>query len=165
MYRKRARIGSPSSSLTTHGLAYGPSSHWPCRSGYRLGIPGSATLSAARSSDLGCLSKTVMAEKKGNELVATTGGGDSGLEDIFAQLGPLLDSASEIRMNYKKGAASSVFDVTIRDLFRLPRNVRLEISKQRSSKLAPTVSFSKDLAAFENAILKVLRKLALAFSD
>ena len=49
-----------------------------------------------------------MAELKGNELVATTGGGDSGPEDIFAKLGPLLDMASEVRMNYKKGAASSV---------------------------------------------------------
>ena len=57
-----------------------------------------------------------MAEQKGNELVATTGGGDSGPEDIFSKLGPLLDMASEVRMNYKKGAASSFFDVTIRDL-------------------------------------------------
>ena len=32
-----------------------------------------------------------MAELKGSELVSTTGGGDSGPEDIFSKLGPLLD--------------------------------------------------------------------------
>ena len=104
-----------------------------------------------------------MADPKGNELVATTGGGDSGPEDIFSKLGPLLDMASEVRMNYKKGAASSVFDVTIRDLFRLPRSVRLEISKQRSSKMAPTVSLVKDLVAVENAILKCAENLNTHF--
>ena len=47
-----------------------------------------------------------MAEQRGNELVATTGGGDSGPEDIFSKLGPLLDMASEVRMNCLRCAPS-----------------------------------------------------------
>ena len=93
-----------------------------------------------------------MAAPQGNELVEVSGYENSGPEDIFAKLGPLLDKASEIRMNYKKGAASSVFDVTIGDLFRLPRSVRFGISKLRSSKMTPTVFLVKDLVAVKNAI-------------
>ena len=81
-------------------------------------------------------------EDRGNELVALTGGENSGAEDTFVKLGTSLDRASEGRMNYKKGAASSVFGVTTRDLFQLPRSVRLEISKRKSSEMAPTDVFS-----------------------
>ena len=89
----------------------------------------------------------------GYEMVSAGGDENLGAEDIVAKFGPLLDQACEVRMNHKKGAASSVFDVTVRELFKLPRSVRLEISKQRSSKLAPTVGLVKDLVPLENAIL------------
>ena len=59
------------------------------------------------------------------------------------KLGTSLDKASEGRMNYKKGAASSVFEVTTRDLFQPLRSVRLVISKQKSSEMAPTGVFGQ----------------------
>ena len=142
MCRKRARFGSSKLADDTQARVRKSSARWPGCSGCRLGASGSASLSAAWSTDFEGLAKTGIAEKKGNELVALTGGGNSGSEETFVKLGIFLDRASEGRMNYKKGAASSVFGVTTRDLFQLPRSVRLEISKRKSSEMAPTDVFS-----------------------